>query len=76
MCTMTERLNNTLHLEEAAQPPDLEGRLADNKANDEDVPPLDTGVCGLGGVTMGALAHNYILLLILDLGQEIGEFTD
>lgn len=64
-------LDNTLDFEEATKPPDLEQRLASDDANDEDVPPLDAAVCGLGRVTVGALAHNNILLLILDLGQEL-----
>ena len=36
-----ETSNHALDLEEAPQPPDLEKGLADDDANDEEVPPLD-----------------------------------
>jgi hypothetical protein len=65
-------LDHSLDLEEAAQPPDLEERFANNDANDEQVPPLDSGVCALGGIAVGALAEDDVLLLVLDLGEEIG----
>lgn len=50
----------SLHLEEAPQPPDLEDRLANDDTNDKDVPPLDTAVCALGSVAMGALADDNV----------------
>lgn len=65
-----------LHLEEPPQPPDLEDGLADDNAEDEDVPPLDTAVCALCSVAVGALADDDVGLLVLDLGQEFGEFLD
>lgn len=65
-------LNHTLNLEEASQPPDLEEGLANNDTNNEHVPPLDSAVCALGGVSVGALTHNDVLLFVLDLGKEIG----
>lgn len=67
---------HALDLEEATQPPHLEQRLANHEPNDEEVPPLDTGVGALGGVAMGAFADNDVLLLVLDLGQEIGKLAD
>ena len=69
-------LNHTLDFKEAAEPPDLEEGLANNDANDEEVPPLDAAVCALGGVAMSAFAENNILLLVLDLGEEVGEARD
>lgn len=65
-------LDDSLDLEEAAQPPDLEKGLANDDANDEQVPPFDSGVCALGGVAVGALTEDNVLLLVLDLGEEIG----
>lgn len=69
-------LYDTLDLEEAAQPPDLEQRLAEDDANDKQVPPLDAGVGALGSVAVGPLSHDNVLLLVLDLGKEIGQFAD
>lgn len=63
--------DHALDLEEAPQPPDLEEGLADDDADDEEVPPLDAGVCALGGVAVGALADDDVLLLVLDLGEEL-----
>ncbi len=68
-----ESLDNTLDLKETTEPPDLEEGLADDDANDENVPPLDTAVCALGGVAVGAFAEDNVLLLVLDLGEELGE---
>lgn len=65
-------LDDPLDLEEAAKPPDLEKGLANDDANDEQVPPLDSGVCALSGVAVGALTEDNVLLLVLDLGEEIG----
>lgn len=70
---LRKRLDNALDLKEATQPPDLEEGLADDDANDENVPPLDAGVCRLGRVAVGALADDNVLLLILDLRQELGK---
>ena len=67
---------NALDLEEATQPPDLEEGLADDDANDEEVPPLDAGVGALGRVAVRALTDDNVLLLVLDLGEEIGEGAD
>jgi hypothetical protein len=67
---------HALHLEKAAEPPDLEEGLADDDADDKHVPPLDTGVCALGGVAVSALAHDDVLLLVLDLGEKLGERAD
>ncbi|KAK1249148.1 hypothetical protein MKX07_002664 [Trichoderma sp. CBMAI-0711] len=64
--------HHALDLEEAPQPPDLEKGLADDDANDEEVPPLDAGVRALGGVAVGALADDNVLLLVLDLGEKLG----
>ena len=68
-------LDYALHLEEAAQPPDLEDGLADDDADDKEVPPLDTAVGALGSVAVGALAHDNVRLLVLDLGQQVGHFA-
>ena len=43
----------------------------DDDADDEDVPPLDSTVCALGSVSVGALANNNVRLLILDLGENL-----
>jgi hypothetical protein len=64
--------DHSLDLEEATQPPDLEEGFTNDDADDEEVPPLDSGVCALGGVAVGALADDDVLLLVLDLGKEIG----
>lgn len=64
--------DHPLDLEEATQPPDLEEGFTNDDADDEEVPPLDSGVCALGGVAVGALADDDVLLLVLDLGKEIG----
>lgn len=69
-------LHNPLHLEESPQPPNLENRLADDNAQDEDVPPLDTAVGALGSVAVGTFAEDNVLLLVPDLGEEIGKFLD
>lgn len=69
-------LYHTLDLEEATQPPDLEERLADDNADDKQVPPLHAGVGALGGVAVGAFADDNVALLILDLGEEFGEELD
>ena len=66
-----QRLHDPLDLEEPPQPPDLEDRLADDDADDEDVPPLDPAVCALGGVSVGALADDNVRLLVLDLGEDL-----
>lgn len=70
------RLYDALGLEEAAQPPDLEERLAEDDANDKEVPPLDAGVCALSRVAVGALADDDVLLLVPDLGDEIRQAAD
>lgn len=69
-------LDDALDLEEAAEPPDLEEGLANDNANDENVPPLDSGVCALSGVAVGALTHDNVLLLVLDLVKELREALD
>ena len=69
-------LNNALDLKEASQPPDLEERLANDNTDNKHVPPLDSAVCALGGVSVGALTDDDVLLLILDLGKEFGQFAD
>ena len=69
-------LYDALDLEEAPQPPNLEEGLADDDADDEHVPPLDSVVGALGRVSVGALADDNVLLLVLDLGEELGETTD
>jgi hypothetical protein len=70
------RLYHTLNLEESPQPPDLEDGLANDDTNDKQVPPLDAGVGALGGVAVDALADDNVLLLVLDLGKELGEALD
>ena len=74
--TNSRLLYDALDLEEASKPPYLEQRLADDDANDKQIPPLDSGIGALGGVTVCALADDDVLLLVLDLSQEIGELTD
>lgn len=69
-------LHNPLDLEEPPEPPDLKDRLADDDTDDEDVPPLDAAVCALCGVAVGALADDDVRLLVLDLGEELGELLD
>lgn len=69
-------LQDTLDLEEATEPPDLEERFADNNADDEQVPPLDSGVCAFGGVAVGTFADYNVLLLVLDLGKKFRELAD
>lgn len=71
-----QRLHDPLNFEEPPQPPNLEDRLANDDADDEDVPPLDPAVCALGSVSVGALADDYVRLLILDLGEDLREFAD
>lgn len=68
--------DDALDLKEAAEPPDLEETLADDDADDEEIPPLDSGVGALGRIAVVALAENDVLLLVLDLGQELGEAAD
>lgn len=63
-------------LEETLEPPDLEDALADHDAHLEDAPPLDASVGALGGVAVGALAHDDVALLVLDLGKELGKLLD
>lgn len=69
-------LYNPLDLEEATKPPDLEEGLANDKADDKEIPPLDACVGALGGVAVGALTDDDVLLLVLDLGEEVGEGAD
>lgn len=69
-------LNHPLDLEESAKPPHLENGLSNDEANDEQVPPLDSAVGALGGITVSALAKDNVGLLILDLGEELGKVTD
>lgn len=64
-------LDNTLDLEEASQPPNLEERLANHDTNNKEIPPLDAAVCALGGVAVGAFTDDNVLLLVLDLGKEL-----
>lgn len=73
---MNRPLNHALDLEEASQPPDLEERLANDDTNNEHVPPLDSAVCALGGVSVGALTDDDILLFVLDLGKEVRQLAD
>lgn len=69
-------LYHALHLEEPSEPPDLEDRLANDDANNEQVPPLDSAVGALGRVSVGALSQDNIRLLVLDGVKEIREFAD
>lgn len=69
-------LYNPLDLEEATKPPDLEEGLTNDETDDKDIPPLDACVGALGGVAVGALADDDVLLLVLDLGEEVGEGAD
>ena len=69
-------LDHPLDLEEAPQPPDLEDGLANDDANDKQVPPLDARVGALGRVAVCPLADDDVGLLVLDLGQELGEVAD
>lgn len=63
------------HLKEPPQPPDLENRLANDDANDKQVPPLDAAVCALGGVAVGALADNDVALLVLNHLEQLGQLA-
>lgn len=65
-----------LDLEETLEPPNLEDALGDHDAHLEDAPPLDASVGALGGVAVGALAHDDVALLVLDLGKELGKLLD
>lgn len=65
-----------LDLEEALKPPDLEDAFGNHDAHLENAPPLDTSVGALGGVAVGALTHDDVALLVLDLGEEFGELLD
>lgn len=75
-CRVQERLDDALDLEEATEPPDLEEGLTNNNTDDEEVPPLDSGVCALGGVAVGALTDDNVLLLVLDLVEELRKALD
>lgn len=65
-----------LDLEEALKPPDLEDALGNHDAHLENAPPLDTSVGALCGVAVGALTHDDVALLVLDLGEEFGQLLD
>ena len=69
-------LYNPFDLEEAAEPPDLEDRLPDDNAEDEDVPPFDSGVCAFGRVAVGSLTHDNVGLFIFDLSEELLKLLD
>lgn len=64
-------LHDSLHLEEAAQPPYLKERLANDDADNKKIPPLDSAVCALGRVSVGSLTHDDIRLLIFDLADQL-----
>lgn len=67
---------HALDLEKPAQPPYLEDGLANDHANDKQVPPLNSAVGALGRVPVGALAKNIIRLLVFDLVKQVGELAD
>lgn len=69
-------LASLAYLEKALQPPDLEDALADKNSHLEYTPPLNTLVCRLGGVAVDALAQHDVRLLVLDLGEKIGQRTN
>jgi hypothetical protein len=54
----------------------LEQRFANHKSDDKEVPPLDTVVGAFGGVSVGSFADDDVLLLVLDLGKEVGKLTN
>lgn len=69
-------LNNPLDLKEPPQPPNLEHALANDNANDKNIPPLDSAVGALGRVTMGALTDNNVALLILYPLEKLGKLAN
>ena len=66
---MSFLLHETLDLEEALDPPDLEDALADEQAQLEDAPPFYAGVCRFGSVAVGAFADDDVGLLVFYLGD-------
>ena len=74
MLNAWKTLDDTLDLEETLEPPDLKDALAKQDAKLEDAPPLDTSICRLGCVAVGALADNDVGLFVFDLVEEVGEF--
>jgi hypothetical protein len=54
----------------------LEQGLAEDDSNDKQIPPLDTRVGALGGVAVSSLTEDDVLLLVLDIGEELGQFLD
>ena len=59
------------HLEESPQPPNLEDGLANNDANNEQIPPLDASVGALRRIPVCPLADDDVGLLVLDLGEQL-----
>ena len=76
LCKRRFLLQDTLNLEEATQPPHLEERFTNNNADDEEVPPLDSGVCAFSSVAVSAFTEDDVLLLVLDLGKEFRELAN
>jgi hypothetical protein len=68
--------SGVLHLKESLQPPDLENALANYNTHLEDTPPFYACVRALSGVAVGSLAHDDVALLVLYLGEKLGELLD
>lgn len=60
-------LNQSLDLKESLEVVDLEQRVDSNDNELQNVPPLDSGVCGLGSVSVGSLSNNNVALLVSHL---------
>lgn len=71
LCSRTIVPGNISYLEEPPQPPDLEDALANNDANDEQVPPFHPAVGALRRVAVSTLAHDDVALLVLNPLQQL-----
>ena len=63
------------YLEEPLQPPHLEEAHASQDNQLEDAPPLHTRICALRCVSVGPFAHDDVALLVLDLGNQLGQLS-
>jgi hypothetical protein len=60
------------YLEESLQPPDLEDAFADQHSHLEHTPPLNSGICAFGSVSVRSFSENDVRLLVFHLGEEFG----
>jgi hypothetical protein len=60
------------YLEESLQPPDLEDTFAHQHSHLEYTPPLDSGICTFGSVSVGSFPDNDVRLLVFHLREEFG----